>query len=353
MGIEKIDKNFAVKPEINRDGIKFYDIEDEPFRIYGVFKENGKFVRLPESTAKRVSEGVAVLCKNTAGGRVRFVTDSSYVAIHAVMDNVEFMPRFPLSGSAGFDLFIKGEGGDMYGGSFLPPSDMQSGYDEIIDIPQPGLKTITVEFPLYSDVLKLYIGLDENARLERAGDYAFESPIVYYGSSITQGGCASKPGSSYQSIISHRFDVNYINLGFSGSCKGEEAMEEYIASLDMSVFVYDYDHNAPTASFLEETHEKFFKMFRQAKPDTPVIMMSRPKYYLTEDDILRRDIIGKTYENAVSSGDKNVYFIDGSSIMDDFVKDNGTVDGCHPTDSGFVCMAKRLSAELERFFRSR
>ena len=115
MGIEKIDKNFAVKPEINRDGIKFYDIEDEPFRIYGVFKENGKFVRLPESTAKRVSEGVAVLCKNTAGGRVRFVTDSSYVAIHAVIDNVEFMPRFPLSGSAGFDLFIKGEGGDMYG----------------------------------------------------------------------------------------------------------------------------------------------------------------------------------------------------------------------------------------------
>lgn len=55
MGIEKIDKNFAVKSEIKRDGIRFYDIEDEPFRIYGVFKENGRFVRLPEQTAKRVS----------------------------------------------------------------------------------------------------------------------------------------------------------------------------------------------------------------------------------------------------------------------------------------------------------
>ena len=352
MGIEKIDKNFAVKSEIKRDGIRFYDIEDEPFRIYGVFKENGRFVRLPEQTAKRVSEGVEDLRKNTAGGRVRFATDSSYIAIHAVMDNIEVMPHFPLAGSAGFDMFIKNDGGDIYGGTFMPPSDMQNGYDEIIDIPQPGMKTVTVELPLYCNVVGLYIGLDENARLERAEDYTFENPIVYYGSSITQGGCASKPGSSYQSIISRMFDVNYINLGFSGSCKGEDAMAEYIASLDMSVFVYDYDHNAPTASFLEETHERFFQMFRQAKPDTPVIMMSRPKYYLTEDDILRRDIIRKTYENAVNSGDKNVYFIDGSSLMDDFIKDNGTVDGCHPTDSGFACMAKRLSAELERFFRS-
>lgn len=352
MGIEKIDENFAVKSEIKRDGIRFYDIEDEPFRIYGVFKENGRFVRLPEQTAKRVSEGVEVLRKNTAGGRVRFATDSSYIAIHAVMDNIEVMPHFPLAGSAGFDMFIKTDGGDIYGGTFMPPSDMQNGYDEIIDIPQPGMKTVTVELPLYCNVVGLYIGLDENARLERAEDYTFENPIVYYGSSITQGGCASKPGSSYQSIISRMFDVNYINLGFSGSCKGEDAMAEYIASLDMSVFVYDYDHNAPTASFLEETHERFFQMFRRAKPDTPVIMMSRPKYYLTEDDILRRDIIRKTYENAVNSGDKNVYFIDGSSLMDDFIKDNGTVDGCHPTDSGFACMAKRLSAELERFFRS-
>ena len=352
MGIEKIDENFAVKSEIKRDGIRFYDIEDEPFRIYGVFKENGRFVRLPEQTAKRVSEGVEVLRKNTAGGRVRFATDSSYIAIHAVMDNIEVMPHFPLAGSAGFDMFIKTDGGDIYGGTFMPPSDMQNGYDEIIDIPQPGMKTVTVELPLYCNVVGLYIGLDENARLERAEDYTFENPIVYYGSSITQGGCASKPGSSYQSIISRMFDVNYINLGFSGSCKGEDAMAEYIASLDMSAFVYDYDHNAPTASFLEETHERFFQMFRQAKPDTPVIMMSRPKYYLTEDDILRRDIIRKTYENAVNSGDKNVYFIDGSSLMDDFIKDNGTVDGCHPTDSGFACMAKRLSAELERFFRS-
>ena len=224
MGIEKIDKNFAVKSEIKRDGIRFYDIEDEPFRIYGVFKENGRFVRLPEQTAKRVSEGVEVLRKNTAGGRVRFATDSSYIAIHAVMDNIEVMPHFPLAGSAGFDMFIKADGGDIYGGTFMPPSDMQNGYDEIIDIPQPGMKTVTVELPLYCNVVGLYIGLDENARFERAEDYTFENPIVYYGSSITQGGCASKPGSSYQSIISRMFDVNYINLGFSGSCKGEDAM---------------------------------------------------------------------------------------------------------------------------------
>jgi hypothetical protein len=109
----------------------------------------------------------------------------------------------------------------------------------------------------------------------------------------------------------------------------------------MSIFVYDYDHNAPSVEHLMGTHEKMFKTIRQAHPDLPVIIMSRPKYFLTDDEKQRKEIIEKTYKNAIASGDRNVYFIDGEKLTG-LCKDSGTVDNCHPTDFGFFSMAKAL-----------
>ena len=94
--ISKIDKNFEVKSQIDKEDIKFYKIDEVPFKVYGVFKENGKYRRMPESAARKVSEGVYALHTNTAGGRVRFVTDSLYISINAVMDDLGKMSHFPL-----------------------------------------------------------------------------------------------------------------------------------------------------------------------------------------------------------------------------------------------------------------
>ena len=104
--ISKVDNNFEIKTQIDKKDIKFYKIDEVPFRIYGVFRENGKYRRMPESVAKNVSEGVYTLHSNTAGGRVRFVTDSTYIAIHAKMDGLGKMPHFALTGSIGFDLYL-------------------------------------------------------------------------------------------------------------------------------------------------------------------------------------------------------------------------------------------------------
>ena len=147
---------------------------------------------------------------------------------------------------------------------------------------------------------------------------------------------------SYQAIISRTFNYDYINLGFSGSAKAEDEMIEYIKNLDMSIFVYDYDHNAPTIEHLEKTHEKMFKAIREKNPLLPVIIMSRPKHFLTAEEKVRRGIIETTYKNAISSGDKNVYFLDGEALTL-LCKDSGTVDNCHPTDFGFASIAKALS----------
>ena len=336
--ISKVDNNFEIKTQIDKKDIKFYKIDEVPFKIYGVFRENGKYRRMPESVAKNVGEGVYTLHSNTAGGRVRFVTDSTYIAIHAKMDGLGKMPHFALTGSIGFDLYVD----NYYAKTFVPPFYIEDGYESIFEFEKKEEREITINFPLYSNVSELYIGLQETSLLAEAKPYKNTKPIVYYGSSITQGGCASRPGMAYQSIVSRNFDYDYINLGFSGNAKAEDEMIEYIKNLDMSIFVYDYDHNAPTVEHLAKTHEKMFKAIREKNPLLPVIIMSRPKHFLTEEEKTRRSIIETTYLNAVAAGDKNVYFIDGEALTD-LCKDSGTVDNCHPTDFGFASMAKALT----------
>ena len=114
----------------------------------------------------------------------------------------------------------------------------------------------------------------------------------------------------------------------------------------MSVFIYDYDHNAPSVEHLENTHETMFKIIREANPSLPIVMLSRPKYFPTEEEVERIAIIRKTYENALAKGDKNVYFIDGKTLMQ-ICQNEGTVDGCHPTDLGFFSMAQTLITLLK------
>ena len=124
-------------------------------------------------------------------------------------------------------------------------------------------------------------------------------------------------------------------------------MARYIASQEMSVFVMDYDHNAPDAAHLERTHEPFFRIIRDAQPDLPVVMMSMPDFDRDPaNNSRRRDIIRRTYENAAAAGDKNVYFIDGETFFGDAERELCTVDDCHPNDIGFLRMADVLTPVL-------
>lgn len=344
MDIAQIDRNFAVQTSLDIDNIKFYDAKDERFSLYGVFYEDGMYRRLPESVAQAVSTRVHALHANTAGGRLKFCTNSSFVAIKAVMPTIGKMPHFALTGSAGFDLYIGKK--EIYFGSFVPPFDITDGYEKAIRFKDNKLREITINFPLYSSVSQLYIGLEEGAVLKKASGYKYEKPIVFYGSSITQGGCASRPGNAYQSILSRALQADHLNLGFSGSAQAEDAIAQYIKNLDMSVFVYDYDHNSPNLQHLQDTHQKMFLTIREHRPELPILLLSRPKYYLTEEEKERLAVIKKTYTDALAAGDRNTYFIEGPKLMA-YVKDGGTVDGCHPNDLGFYSMAKALTKQLK------
>ena len=349
MNISDIDKNFRISADFDTSGFDIYDINQNPFEINGLILPHGDegiYRRMPKKVAEKVSDSVLYLSGNTSGGRVRFKTSSHSVAIFAVMGQVGRMSHFPLTGSSGFDLYADG----IYAATFVPPYDMQNGYSSIKRIERDGEKDIVINFPLYSEVKALSIGLDKGASLYAPSGYKIKKPVVYYGSSITQGGCASRPGNSYQAIISRKLGCDYINLGLSGSALAERAIAEYIASLEMSAFVYDYDHNAPTPQFLEQTHKPMFDIIRSAQPKLPIVIVSMPRIYLTDREKERLAIIRSTYETAKAKGDENVFFIDGSKMMREYSSDSGTVDGSHPNDYGFVGMAECIGNVLSKIF---
>lgn len=346
--IAKIDKNFDFKTKINRQDVVFYDAKKEPFTIYGLIEEEGVFKRIPKSDAETISEGVLRLHKNTAGGRVRFVTNSPYVAIHAKMDYMFKSPNYALTGSAGFDLYEQKQDGEcVYKGAFIPPLDSIDGYEADVELWTEETREIIINFPHYSNVNELYIGIKEGCEISKSKGYKYEEPIVFYGSSITQGGCSSRAGTTYTNIVSRNLNSNILNLGFSGSAMGETKMAEYIAGLDMTAFIMDYDFNAPNEEHLKNTHKAFFDIIRKAQPNLKILILSKPRHKLGPTDLRRKEIIENTYLEAVKSGDKNVAFLSGEDLIPQEFNEIFTVDLCHPNDCGFATMAMAVTNKLK------
>ena len=355
MKASEYKKTFRFDYELYPDTV-FFSARKAPIRIYGLYKatEGEHFIRLPEDVAAATSDGVKDLNFNTSGGRLTFSTDSPYIAIHAVEPTFYNMPHMPRSGNAGFDVYICGENNEQtYACSLFAPARSGVPYfasgNSHTNIGK--MRNYVVNFPLYEKVDEVYIGVAPDARFEAFDDaYTPDAPIVFYGSSITQGGCVCRPGNAYPSYISRRFRRDFINLGFSGAGKAEPAIVEYMAGLDMSVFVSDYDHNAPTAEYLEKTHHYLYETIRAKHPDIPYFMISKPDTLWHPDFIERRDVIRRSYERAIAAGDKNVYFLDGETLLSGEFEDACTVDNTHPNDIGHMRMGKRIGDAMELIF---
>ncbi|MBP5274607.1 MAG: hypothetical protein ILO36_06715 [Abditibacteriota bacterium] len=337
------------RSETLSEEITWFDASEKPVRLYGVLPpspDEPYYHRMPPEAAERVSEGVADSRGTTSGGRVRFYTDSPFVAVHARLWRAglrEYMTRIIY---AGFDMYVQtGNEKPRYAGYTTVPQDFYGGHDSLIYTGSPG--TVTLFMPLYGGVRELYVGVKKGSVIKEAPGYKYEKPVVFYGSSITHGAAASRNGNSYPAMLSRSLDAAFINLGFGGCALGEQAMAEYIAGLEMSAFVLDYDHNAPTAGHLRDTHYAFYKTIRKKQPELPIIMLSRPKPVLGPDEKERLEIIKSTYAKARAEGDKNVYFIAGNTLVDDYAGDAWSVDRVHPNDNGFACMAKGIEKTLK------
>ena len=351
MNISSLDKNFKLTDSIDESDIVWLKADEFPFKVYGACKTS-PYLRLPSNVAETVSEGVAILSRHTAGIRVRFRTNSKKIAIFSKQP-FSIMSHMPLTGICGYDLFSYKDGTQTYLKTFVPPSDYKDSFTSCYDT-DGAMTDYIINFPLYCEVYELYIGLSPDAETEEPSKYKNEKPVIFYGSSITQGGCASRPGNCYQGFLSRRFDMDYVNLGFSGNCCGEKEIAEYMAGLSMSAFVCDYDHNAPSVAHLNETHFPLYETIRKAHPDIPYIMISKPDFFNANPDIqkensIRREIVFESFKKAINLGDKNVYFINGDSIFGEDDHFACTVDGCHPNDLGFYRFYKTLEPFFKRF----
>ncbi len=359
------DQKDRIPPEVDQNmlpgvpdeaGLIRYNVKSAPFDIYGLYepRAKGDLRRMPDDIAAATNPGVARNARHTAGGRVRFTTDSGRIALRVRMPYVTKYPHMALTGSSSFDLYEDTDLGSTYLNVFKPSMSITDGFEMTLTLGARRTRSLTLNLPLYSPVASIEVGLDADATLSGGRKYSgTRLPIVYYGSSITQGACASRPGLAYQAIISRRLDVDFINLGFSGNARAELPIVEYMASLHMSAFVSDYDHNAPSVDYLRETHRRMYEIIREKNPSIPYIMLSRPDFatHSEDDSEKRRRVVEDTFRFARAAGDKNVWYIDGEGIYRGAELDACTVDGSHPTDLGFMKMADAIGRILRRAMR--
>ncbi|MBP3918831.1 MAG: hypothetical protein J6I50_06635 [Clostridia bacterium] len=336
----------------------WYDVRHAPFEIYGLYRGEEEldptFRRVPRNIAEQTSEWVSILAAEPTGGRIRFSTDARTIAIYVHYTYFDRSNHMSFHGECGLDLYHDDGGTQRYICTLTPNLDISiekrceyTTCDTLEGRTPKGMNCYTLYMPLYAGVDDIMIGIPHGAMVEKGAEYRKIAPIVYYGSSITQGGCASRPGMSYQSHICKRLNIDYRNMGFSGACRGEPVMAEYLASLPMSAFVCDYDHNAPNAAHLEQTHYALYETIRAKHKDIPYLMITRPDVIgRAEECAVRREVIYRHYQKAVENGDRNVYFLDGATLFGDVDAGECTVDTCHPNDLGFYRMADVIGKVL-------
>lgn len=357
------DPALVVKSEEDREDTVWYDVTEGTFELYGLDGGENDFLscRIPGEIAEKISRGIFHDRAYGSGVHVRFGTNSPYIMIKAVFGTGVVHNACTQCFCYGFDLYVCDEDGreefrhlyrvpDAFdGNSYISKYDAYIYGDEFT--------YYTLNFPCFSEVSKLYIGIKEGSKLSGGKKYVNKKPVIFYGSSITHGAAASRPGNTYENFIAQKYNLNVVNLGFSGKAKGEAAMAEYIAGREMETFVCDYDHNAKRVEHLRNTHYPFYEIIREKHPDIPYIMISGPdtrkKHDKKEFDGWRerRAVIIESYEKARTAGDKNVYFIDGETLLAGDYALSCTTDGGHPNDLGFYRMAKVIGGQLEKILK--
>lgn len=332
--------------------MKTYNCREKPLEIHGVpfFEEKKSFSRLPEELCESLPF-IGRLGRRTPGARLCFRTDSPKFTVRVELDRMEVDTGMSVWACQSSNVLI-GERSNARFAGLVAPKGYQNTVAEKTFEKSEREEEITVFLPRNEVIVDVEISVEETARLLPPTPYRYP-PILFYGSSITEGGCAARLTNHYCAILSNRLDADFYNFGFSNGARGEKVMADYISTLPMSLFVYDYDHNAPSAEHLANTHEPFFKRIREKYPELPVLMLSRPNFYGTADDIARRETVRRTYENALRAGDENVRFIDGERLFGERDRSFCTVDGCHPNDLGFYRMAEVIEPVVSELLKKR
>lgn len=329
--------------------LHWHEPDNEPFRLSGFpwYRQDRVYRRLPLADREDLPVAVDQLANHTAGGQVAFRSDSNQITIRVELAGAADMNHMPATGQCGFDLYIGSPYALVHQGTSVYDRLLTRYEALLFEHPESEMRDFTINFPLYQGVKRVQIGLVPEARLEPPEPWSEKERIVVYGTSVTQGGCASRPGMAYTNILSRALNCEVVNLGFSGSGKGEPAVIRAIASIPgPNLIVLDYEAN--TQGDLAQTLPAAIDTLRSRHSDVPILVVSRtPSAKDTANhDVLyarkaNRDMQAEVVATRRKRGDQHMHFLDGSTL---FGPDSNecTVDGVHPNDLGFMQMARNL-----------
>ena len=349
LDMEKLDQYMA-RNKINSENLVWHDPRQGGFSVEGLywFEKEKRYHRFPEDAAGKVRDSVMALAGCTAGGQIRFRTDSCRIVLSVRNTSTKLSATMAETGRSGFDLYCGTPGSEVYWNCGRPVPGELDWVDEVFSVKDKEIREFRLNFPLYNGVQSLLIGLEKDAKILPPTPLVDERPIVIYGTSITQGGCASRPGSAFTNRLTRMLQREILNFGFSGNGHNDLEVAQLIAQVENpSMFIIDSEANSQSAEKVLARVPVFLDALREKHPEVPIVIVTKVPYgprYALEIPILKGEF-KMIYEARVKAGDKNIYFIDGTDFWDDEYTEN-TIDSGHPTDLGFALMAKKLAPQL-------
>lgn len=329
----------AVEPPLAWHDVTAWGVEG---RAWPEMERKRWFDRLPAVADGRVTPAVWELSRDSAGLMVRFKTDATVLWADSTVlkEKLNGSNMTPI-GASGLDLYARDENGVWRWVGVSRP-DKKTTRQEIIGGLAPGFREYAVYLPLYNGVEKLSLGVPPDAKFEALAPRT-DKPIVFYGTSITQGASASRPGMAHPAILGRRFDRPVVNLGFSGNGRMDAAVGELLVKIDAAVYVIDCLPNmGPEA--VREKCIPLVNQLRAARPDTPIVLVEDRRYtnswilpkrnqFHTDNHAALRECFAKLQ----AEGMERLFYVPGDDLLGHDAE--GSTDGSHPNDLGFVRQA--------------
>lgn len=321
-------------------------ISSDEISINGLSDRCGNALRLPNELINKLYKKNRLLKSNAmclSGCYIEFCSKTKQCIIEVTMGNYVEMNHMTPFGIGGIDVYVI-EDKDIYiwKGCYIPNyyGKVRINVGKNLDMRKE--RRIRIYLPLFVPVSDFRIFIDSDAYLMEP--MQSETPICFYGSSITQGCAASRPGLSYPALVGRYLNCPIYNLGFSESAHGEIQIAEWIGEQYFRCIVMEYDHNASLDEF-RDTHYSFYKAIRKNNKNTLIIFLSRASIGMTithEEYVERKNIIKNTLSRAQLEGDNQIAYIDGYKIFTEDTLSDYFVDGKHPNDGGMQIIAKKI-----------
>nr|WP_227740383.1 SGNH/GDSL hydrolase family protein [Salegentibacter sp. BLCTC] len=353
----KLASNFISDYQINNATSDLQYFKGLKFNINGKYHSEESFSRLPLYYKKIVRPKVWSLSKNSSGISIRFKTNSPDISVKWELSNFSDNSNMNRIGVSGLDLYCSVDNKWQYVMSGIPTRQINE--QLLISDMDTITKDFMINLPLYDGIENIEIGIKDGFKISKSGNnFKTDNPIVFYGTSITQGGSASRPGLAYPSIISRNLNIETINLGFSGNGKFEKSVGLALCEIDAEMYVIDCTPNS-SPEVIKKNALELIMQIKTCKPNTPILLVEsiiREYSYFQKTD---KSIFGglkyieaqnnelrESYEKALKKGIVGLYYLSSEGLIG--YDHEGTVDGTHLNDLGMQRIADKIGKEITK-----